>query len=223
MRKRMIRDEKAKEARPELDEKDAEIIRCMRDKPEIRIKELAKTIHTVGGVEEKMPLSTVQKRVDRLKKKEVVKEIYAVNLKKIGYPLRCRIDIQIESVEIRDKRNPEITSQRDLAKYIVEKLAKEKPYVGRIIVDDVFVLLGGPSDMSLDIRASDNEIVSHFVTEALRKTYGIRNTTTSHLTESYMNGKASGFTDHSDISQGETREEGEENLRSNDGSQSQFC
>jgi hypothetical protein len=85
------------------------------------------------------------------------------------------------------------------------------------------MFLGGSADMSLDIRARNNEIVSEFVTEALRKTYGIRNTMTVHLTESYMNGKASGFTDHSDISQGETGEEGEDALKPNSGSQSQFC
>lgn len=65
----LVREEKAKEKMPELDDKDAEIIRCMRDKPEIRLKELADNIHTVGGVEEKVPLSTIQKRVDRLKKR----------------------------------------------------------------------------------------------------------------------------------------------------------
>lgn len=202
-KRRPVRKEKAKEQMPELDEKDHEIIQWMRDKPEIRLKALAESIPIVSGAEEKVPYSTIQKRVNKLKEMGVVKEIYTVNLKKIGYPLRFRIDIVVDPVDLREEKGKGINSQRKLAKYIVEELATEEKYAGRIIVDDVFILLGGQADMSLDIRSSDNEIVSEFVTESLRKTYGIRNTMTVHLTESYMNGKALGFDGHSDMSKNE--------------------
>ncbi|WP_321478104.1 hypothetical protein [uncultured Paludibaculum sp.] len=124
----------------------------------------------------------VKHALDELKQEGHVVGAYLVDLEFLGYPLRYRVDIFVTPANLRDGKGglPEddgqVDSQKKLAQYILKKLPTRKPFAGKILVEDVRILLGSPADLSATVRARDTEAILEFVTQGLRMCRAISQT-----------------------------------------------
>jgi hypothetical protein len=138
-----------------------------------------------------------------------IKNSPRVDLSRLGFPERYRVDIWVDMRQIKEaadkavehnraeakkteKDRKEIQkvvrTQRELARYIVKDLATLKPYDRTILIEDILILLGGAADLTAIVRAINNEAMLEFVTEGLRMCPGVGNTSTSLEKLSYLNG-----------------------------------
>jgi DNA-binding Lrp family transcriptional regulator len=177
------------------DTKDDAIISCLKESPEILLKNIPGRIKGVNGLGETIPYTTVQKHVNKLIKNKVVSRIFSVNLGAAGYTSRYRIDILIEPVEFRKMESDEsedegasYTDQRGLAKHIIDTLARDERFAGDLIIEDVNILIGGDVDLSLDVYAKNDKTATEFVIDGLRKLPGVGNTRTAKLAWSCKHG-----------------------------------
>ncbi len=177
-----------------LDQIDRDIVACFRQDPGMTYEVIAKQLTAKP--------STVEKRVRRLIRREVLKRTVELNWQKLGYEFRYRIDILINSEKIRRNKGRsrdtkattrandarQFDSQEHLAQYIKDRLipALEKNHGGaftaNLIVEDVVILLGGSADLSVTLWAKDLHLARLFVTEGLRKLPGVNQTSTAHVT-----------------------------------------
>jgi DNA-binding Lrp family transcriptional regulator len=146
----------------------------------------------VGQVAEGLgyPPSTVQKRIGRmLDDKSLERIIRVLDWSAIGFPLHYWIDVKVRLYELRRTRTGgvSIDSPKKLAAYIMHELSKR--YDQRMIIEDVYILLGSPADLSISIRAADHECVLEFVTNTLRGLGSIESTTTFHAAWSCADGE----------------------------------
>jgi hypothetical protein len=70
-----------------------------------------------------------------------------------------------------------VDSQKNLARYILRRLPNRKPFAGKILVEDVRILLGHPADLTATVRASTTDAMLEFVTEGLRMCNAVSQTT----------------------------------------------
>jgi len=112
--------------------------------------------------------------LDGLKQDGYVVGAYLLDLAVLGYPLRYRVDIFVKPANLREGKGglPEddavVDSQKKLAQYILRRLPARKPFDGKILVEDVRILLGSPADLSATVRAKDTDAILEFVTQGLR-------------------------------------------------------
>lgn len=138
-----------------------------------------------------MTYESVTKAIDVMKAKGWVDRRYKIAPKVLGFPERYRVDIAVIPVNLRkgeggrpedkDKDTGEripVRTQQGLAWYIVNTLSKDPMFADCILVEEVSVLLGGPSDISATVWAKDNESMLKFVTYGLRMAEGIQSTST---------------------------------------------
>ena len=178
-----------KKARTILDKKDEAIIHCIEENPEILLKNIPDELKESGRLSEEVPYPTLQRHVNKLITKKIVGRCFLVNWKGAGYMVRYRVGILIDPKELRDKsiKGKKYDSQEDLADYIME-LAKEPPFKNALVLDDVYILLGGPVDLSVDFYAKDDKTATQFIINKLRKLPGVSNTASAKLAYSCKHG-----------------------------------
>jgi len=123
--------------------------------------------------ETELTVNQVKHCLDDLKRSEYVRHEYSVDPKYLGYELRYRVDIFVAPSKLRKGTgglpgDEGVGSQKQLANYILRKLPDKQPFKGKILVEDVQILLGHPADLCATVRASDTHAMLEFVTEGLR-------------------------------------------------------
>ena len=162
-----------------FDKRDEALIRCIESDPEIFLKAIPAALEKTYG--EAMPYATVQRRVGRLTEAHILKRAFLINWAKAGYLVRYRVGILIDPKELRDERIKEYHSQRQLADYIMNELVQDERFKNKLVVDDVYILLGGTNDLSMDFFARDDKTATQFIVNALRSLPGINNTISAKL------------------------------------------
>lgn len=174
---------------PELDEKDQAIAHAVIRYPQATIEELAE--------QTRIAASTVQKRVaDMLARDQLARVMEVRDWRAAHYPLRYRIDIKVHQpafmedagggpvvakpAETSADDDPDegplalpppghkVTSQKELGRYIKNRLARAECFRGRLVCLDVVILMGHAYDLSVTVRAVDANAVTDFVTRGLR-------------------------------------------------------
>jgi DNA-binding Lrp family transcriptional regulator len=172
------------------DEKDEAVIHFMEKNPEVLLKDLPEKLEASGGPA--IPYPTLQRRVNMLmaEDRKVVSRIYSVNWAMAGYMVRYRVGILIDHVVLFDQSIPDkkYDSQRGLANHILNELAQEDRFKNKLVVDDVYILLGGNVDLAIDFCAKDDKTATQFIIDALRKLPGIKETTSAKLAYSSKHG-----------------------------------
>lgn len=143
-----------------------------------------------------MRITENQVRYDRtnMKDKGWILEIPRVNLSKLGFPQRYRVDVWVDQRQLKGNAggmpgdSKKVGTQRELALYIVQDLAHRKPFDSTILIEDILILLGGPADLTTIVRAVNNDAMLDFVTEGLRMCGGISQTATCLEQRSYLTG-----------------------------------
>lgn len=173
----------------EMSKRDEALIGVLLQDPKADLDALAKATVVVDGVKEKIPYATVQKRIRKLTDSGVLARVMTVDMARFGFGLRYRVNIVVNPSELRDKaRKDGVASQEALCKYIREGLARKPEFASRIWVEDVFIVLGGEYDMSVELWARDHAVVKDFVVSGLRMEPGISDTMTVQLAWSCSTG-----------------------------------
>lgn len=168
-----------------FDERDDAILHCIELEPSILMKRIPMMLEDRGGPS--IPYSTVQRRMKELTKNQVVAQRFSIDWKKAGYLVRYRVGISIDPVALREK-SQEYDSQEGLADHIMFKLAHTDRFKNKLVVDDVYILLGGVNvDLAIDFYARDDKIATLFIIDALRELPGISNTASAKLAYSSKN------------------------------------
>lgn len=92
-------------------------------------------------------------------------------------------------------------TQEGLAGFIVNDLAKGPRYRNRLVVDDVYILLGDKVDLALDFYARDDKTATQFIINELRRCYGVGNTTSAKISYSSKYGWLSKGGHEQDVSE----------------------
>jgi len=108
---------------------------------------------------------------------------YSVDLGYLGYHLRYRVDIFVSPANLRGGKgglphHSNVGSQEELANYILQRLPAEAEFNGKILVEDVRILLGHPADLSASVYATETQAMLDFVTKGLRMCNAVYQTTT---------------------------------------------
>ncbi len=164
------------------DEINLAILRHIMEHPTDRVEQIGKD-REVG-----LEREATQKRINKLAEINALKRGIDVNLSMLGYNERYRVDLSIDPIAIKDAKNTRfwkragLSSEENLQKRLGQYVMKMR--YPNLIVEDVCVLLGHPSDLSLTIRTHDSEkahsVIFRYVTEALREEIpGIKTTWTA--------------------------------------------
>lgn len=164
-----------------LDKTNEAIIHCLEKNPEISLKNIPRELKVSGGPSISLP--TVQRRVNKLIEVKVIRRCLSIDWAVAGYMVRYRVGILIDPKELRDKsiEDRQYDSQEGLADYIIKELAQGDPFKNRLLVDDVYILLGGRVDLAIDFYAKDDKTATQFIINALRNLPGIRDTVSAKL------------------------------------------
>jgi DNA-binding Lrp family transcriptional regulator len=172
-----------KKPAPALDEKDRAIIHFLEQRPDVLLKNLPDELEAKGGPA--IPYPTLQRRMKLLmaEGRKVVERIFSVNWVAAGYKVRYRVGIHVDPVALGDEsiQGKEYDSQYGLADYIMNVLAQKEQFKNKLVVDDVYVLLGGRVDMAVDFCARDDKTATQFIIDEMRKLPGISNTASAKL------------------------------------------
>jgi DNA-binding Lrp family transcriptional regulator len=159
-----------------------------KEKHEADMKAIVRYLHenptaTQRAISQATDLSEhqIKHMLDELKHEDHVTNQYIVDLAYLGFPLRYRVDIFVNPANLRDGKGgfPDdagVDSQKALARYIAKKLPNKVPFHGKILVEDVRMLLGHPADLSATVRATNSDAIVEFVTEGLRMCGAINQT-----------------------------------------------
>lgn len=173
-----------------LNEMDEAIIHFLEQKPKTLLKNLPDKLEASGGPA--IPYPTMQKHVKMLmaEGREIVSRTYSVNWTAAGYLVRYRVGILIDPVALRDTsiQDKKYDSQKGLANHIMKELAQDDRFKNKLVVDDVYILLGGNVDLAIDFYARDDKTATQFIIDALRKLPGISNTASAKLAYSSKHG-----------------------------------
>jgi DNA-binding Lrp family transcriptional regulator len=181
---RTTKTRRQKKPRAILDEKDEAIVHCIEQNPDILLKNIP------DELDEEIPYATVQRRVKKLTERKVIGHAFSIDWAVAGYMVRYRVGILIDPVALRDESSPEkqYDSQKGLADYIMNKLVQDDRFKNKLVVDDVFILLGGNVDLAIDFYARDDKTATQFIIDALRRLPGISNTASAKLAYSSKHG-----------------------------------
>jgi DNA-binding Lrp family transcriptional regulator len=172
------------------------------EKHEANMRTVARYVHenpaaSQGTIASDTGLSFNQVKhcLDDLKNKGHIRYDYWVDPEYLGYPIRFRVDIFVSPSKLRDGKGglPEdqgVGSQKELAMYILRRLPNKDQFRGKILVDDVQILLGHPADLSAAVRASTNKDMLDFVTGGLRMCNAVYQTASCLESWSCKNGEA---------------------------------
>jgi DNA-binding Lrp family transcriptional regulator len=183
-------DRRNKKVKDILGKKDEAIIHCIEQNPEILLKNISGEIKASGGLSEEIPYPTLQRHVNKLIEKKVIGRYFSVNWAVAEYMVRYRVGILIDPKELRDESiaDKRYNSQEGLADYIMKELAKDKPFKNELVIDDVYILLGGNVDLAVDFYAKDDTTATKFIIDKLRKLPAVSNTVSAKLAYSSKHG-----------------------------------
>jgi DNA-binding Lrp family transcriptional regulator len=145
-----------------MDETDRSIISFFMLHPEATIVELADSLEIARA--------TAQRRVLRLKEEELLKRAFSIAPKALGYTLRYRIDVTINT------RAATAKSFKGIAAQIAEAVNKDQKLAERVFIEDILLLMGSSSDLAVVLRAKSYQSVLEYVTESLRRMPGVNST-----------------------------------------------
>ncbi len=145
-----------------MDETDRSIISFFMLHPEATIVELADSLEIARA--------TAQRRVLRLKEEELLKRAFSIAPKALGYTLRYRIDVTINT------RAATAKSFKGIAAQIPEAVNKDQKLAERVFIEDILLLMGSSSDLAVVLRAKSYQSVLEYVTESLRRMPGVNST-----------------------------------------------
>lgn len=173
-----------------LDKKDEAIIHCIEHNRDILLKNIPGTLKANGSLSEEIPYPTLQRHVNKLIKGNVVGRHLSVNWTVAGYMVRYRVGILIDPIELRDKGNKtkKYDSQEGLADYILRDLTDDDLFKNELVIDDVYILLGGNVDLAVDFYAKNDKTATQFIINKLRKLPGVSNTVSAKLAYSGKHG-----------------------------------
>lgn len=188
MARRKGRQRKRREAY--LDETDEAIIRCLKENPEILQKNIADSLIKTGLVPKSLSYPTVQRRIKKLTDAKIIGQPFSINWAAAGYGLRYRVGILIDPVKLQSAAD--YKSQEGLADYILKGLVRDpindQGFENEILVEDIYILLGGEVDLAVDFCAKNNKKATLFIINGLRNLPGVTNTTTAHVNYSSRHG-----------------------------------
>ena len=144
-----------------LDKKDQEILLYLLNHPEATVREVAEKL--------KIPRPTAQRRILNLRIAKHLKAALIVNPSALGFALRYRIDISVNTPNVKDQM-----SMKELAQYIMKVPAQDPRFRDRLLVENVHIMLGGQADLSVDVRVKHHNAIVDFVTEGLRMIRGVQ-------------------------------------------------
>lgn len=153
---------------------DEAILHCIKRNPKILLKNIPDDIEKAEGPAAAVSYPTVLRHVNKLTEDEVIERRFSINWAKGGYLVRYRVGILIEPVALRS--GPGYASQAELADYIMNTLVKDERFNNNLVVDDVYILLGGTVDLVIDFFAKEDKTATQFIIDALRNLPGIRDT-----------------------------------------------
>jgi DNA-binding Lrp family transcriptional regulator len=166
-----------------LDKKDEAIMHCIEQNPTILLKLIPLALERAGN--EPIPYATVQRHVSKLMENGFLTRSFTINWAKAGYLVRYRVGILIDPVELREKATDKpYRTQKELADYILRQLANRETFKNNLLIDDVYILLSGHADLSIDFFAKDDKTATQFIIDALRGLSGVSNTGSAKLTYS---------------------------------------
>jgi DNA-binding Lrp family transcriptional regulator len=171
-----------------FDEKDEAIIHCIEMDRGILLKKIPSALEKSGGP--LIPYPTVQRHVNKLAENGVLRRTFSIDWGKAGYLVRYRVGVLIDPVALRDSSigNKRYDTQQGLADYIMRDLVQEDRFKNKLVVDDVYILLGGNIDLAIDFFARDDRTATQFIIDALRGLPGISNTVSAKLAYSSKEG-----------------------------------
>ncbi|MBC8032212.1 MAG: Lrp/AsnC family transcriptional regulator [Pyrinomonadaceae bacterium] len=172
---------RSKKSSFQMDEKDEAILHCLEQTPKILLKNIPNALVASGGPA--IPYTTVQKRVKKLTARRIIDRHVSINWVEAGYLVRYRVGVLIDPTALRDSAitGDKYDSQPKLANYIMRDLAQGVRFKNRLVVDDVYILLGGSVDLAIDFYARDDKTATQFIIDALRNLPGIRDTVSAKL------------------------------------------
>ena len=120
-----------------------------------------------------------------------VQKRYEVNLKKVGFNNRYRIDITVDHKELKMKypepepkrKNTKAAGIQKLTTSPQEKLAQDIMALNKkyedVIIEDVAVLMGDPADLSATVwTRGEQDVIFRYVTAVIRPLDGVQSTST---------------------------------------------
>ena len=133
--------------------------------------------------------STMARLVRELDTENALQRRWVVNLDKLGWKHKYRIDVKINPRELRDNNTDIIKAggrwktnnpQEMLAHHIMDQCSPRADQLlpPPVIVENVSILLGDPADLSVVVRVNDPELLYPFITTDLREIEGVENTST---------------------------------------------
>jgi DNA-binding Lrp family transcriptional regulator len=155
----------------------------MEKNPDILLKNIPSELSANGTLDQEIPYPTLQRRVNRMIEQGIIAKHFFVNWAQAGYLVRYRVGILIDPVELRKTKAVEgsYNTQNGLADYIINSLAKSEPFRNQLVIDDVYILLGGNVDLAVDFYAKDDKTATQFIIHGLRDLAGVRDTTSAKL------------------------------------------
>ncbi len=142
--------------------------------------------------------STAKTVVDRLDDSGYIRKGWVVNYHKIGYEVCYRIDVILDPHSIHPSRDKEtgipIDNPQLVIAHAILEMVEKPPFKNWVIIENIEVLLGDPSDLCITARVAEHGDIFQFVTRGLRSLQGIRQTSTCQIAWS-IRGEQSAPTD----------------------------
>jgi DNA-binding Lrp family transcriptional regulator len=166
-----------------LDEKDRAILKCIMKDPRIILGDIPYALEQ-DDPKSVIPYPTVQRRVQQMTASRILNRGYITDWARMGYICRYRVGILIDSNALQNPKTDDqfkYDSQTELASYIRTVLPRSPKFSDNVAIDDVYILLGGQFDMTVDVFSQDDRIATQFIIEGLRNLRGIRDTSTEKV------------------------------------------
>jgi hypothetical protein len=149
-----------------------------------------------------LPIRTLEDQLKPLYDNEWIDTRTVVDLPAMGYKLKYRIDVKINPRELRKQLetlkgsvvNRDENPQVILGHYIRYRLPKEERclrFDGRLLIEDIVILLGDPADLSITVRVQEHKDAFDWVTTILRTLDPVDNTSTCLEAWSVIDGPVS--------------------------------
>lgn len=136
------------------------------------------------SVDTSLSYHQVKHCIDDLRRDELLLDDCRVDFPFLGYGYRYRIDIFVAPEKLHDGHGglPEdkdrvVNTQKGLARYILNDLPRRREFHGKVLVEDVRIMLGHPADLSATVRVKDVDAMMEFVTDGLRMCRAVSQTT----------------------------------------------
>jgi len=166
-----------------LSDKDETILSCIMKEPRVLLADIPRKLKEADE-KNAIPYPTVQRRVQQMIVEGILTRGYVIDYAKAGYIFRWRVGVLIDQITLQKPGKDDkykYTTQIDLAHHIQRELPHLPEFQDKLIVNDVFVLLGGVADLTVDVFAKQDKIVTEFIINGLRNLRGVKDTSSAKL------------------------------------------